>query len=216
MGKKYLDVVFNHSEYDVVRKKVTIDFDNADLDEVSIGEVVMINSYPPEDPPVKKQDPGTNPTETDPSNTPQNPGGTTTGGTTRQPAANTTLANITILYDDEGTGCNLDIHINIGSRSFYPQSNPVTLTGLPVGTYNYSVTGTAYCPAGQCATVTGVDPSVLDMMSNGDAQIKERLKFFNEIKIVPGGMYYLVFDPSSCLVGIADKDTYDFFNALNF
>ena len=219
VGKKYLDVVFNHSEYDVVRKKVTVDFDNSDVDEVSIGEIVMVNSYPPEEgvDNVEPRNPtGGNQPE---RQSPTNPGGNvdpSSGDPTKRTDYTNQRTNITVLYDDEGTGCNLDIQIQIGNLSFYPQTNPVTLLDLPLGTYNYSVTGTAYCPTGQCATVTGVDPAYLDMMSGGDAQIKEKLSFFNEIKIVQGGMYYLVFDPSTCLVGIADKQTYDFFNSLNF
>ena len=57
-GKKYLDAVFEHSQYDVVRKKVTVDF-NDDADEIEMGEITMVTSYPPEEPitranPVKK------------------------------------------------------------------------------------------------------------------------------------------------------------------
>lgn len=186
IGKKYLDLVFNHSEYDVVRKKVTVDFDNADLDEVSIGEVIMINSYPPEDPPNKK---GNSETDRNSNQTENNTTKPNTGSDKPNQSSSRT-ANITVMYNDEGTGCNLDIQINIGGMVYTPQSNPVDLLDVPRGFQQYTISGIGTCPGGGSCQISGP--------ING------------QLKIEDGGMYYLVFDPAfTCIATLLSEEDYN-------
>ena len=125
-------------------------------------------------------------------------------------------ATINLIYDPDGSGCNLNINISIGGINFNPQTNPVQLIGVRPGKQTYAISGMAYCPGGQCAVFSGVNQELLNTWSAGDPQVKKTLSFFNEINVVAGATYYLVFDPSSCLAGIADADTYTYFKSLSF
>lgn len=138
-GQDYFDVVFDHPQYQTVRKKVSVDFE-ADNDEIVLDQVVMRTSFPP--------NPEGEVAQT-PDNQPQNNGNTATSG-----------ATINLFYNDEGQGCQLSVNITIGGITYTPQTNPVQLTGLRTGTHPYSIAGTAYCGGGQC-NVTGAGKLVI-------------------------------------------------------
>jgi hypothetical protein len=139
-GKNYFDLVFEHPQYQTVRKKVTVDFD-AEGDELPVDRVQMNIVQQDALPNTAGNQENTPPKATD------RPEIQNTGGSG--------AATINLFYNDEGVGCNLTVAINIGGVEFYPQSNPVQLLGLTSGYQNYFVSGTAICPNGGTCTVSG-------------------------------------------------------------
>jgi hypothetical protein len=139
-GKKYFDLVFEHPQYQTVRKKVTIDF-AAEGDELPVDRVQM------------------NIVEQDVLPNSAGNGGNSPASATDRPEIQNTggsgAATINLFYEDEGVGCRLDVAITIGGVQFYPQSNPVQLLGLPSGNQNYFISGTALCPNGGTCSVSG-------------------------------------------------------------
>ena len=177
VGKKYLDIVFDHPQYQTARKKITIDF-NEEGDEMRMGSVNLIGAETEKLP--ETSGGGDN-------NRPQNNSNTSNGNNPNQDQTTVGSTNINLYYNDEGTGCNLDITITIGGLTYTPQSNPVQLLNVRKGFQQYVVSGTAYCSGGQCQ-VTGQ----------------------GQLKIVDNGQYYMVFDPAiTCIATILNEEDYN-------
>jgi len=140
VGKKYFDLVFEHPQYQTVRKKFTVDF-TSELDELPVDNVRMTKVEQDVLPNTSGNTEPNRPSATDQPQV-QNTGGTGS-------------ATINLFYNDEGVGCNLNVNITIGGIQFYPQSNPVQLLGLKPGVQTYVVSGTAVCPNGGTCTVSG-------------------------------------------------------------
>lgn len=141
-GTDYYDIVFEHPQYQTVRKKITVDF-NAKEHEVVVDQVILRSSYPP--------DPVNNSNPTNQNYQPSNNGnGNGNGNEYNNNTNNSGVADITLNYDDEGQGCRLEVTITIGGWEYLPQTNPVQLLDVPVGYQSYMVSGYAYCGAGEC------------------------------------------------------------------
>ena len=97
------------------------------------------------------------------------------------------FTNINLFYNDEGTGCNLQINIQIGDKIYTPTSNPVDLLDVRKGNQQYTVSGTAFCGSGQC-----------------------QIKGTGSLNIVEGGKYFMVFDAyNTCMAFILGEDDYN-------
>jgi len=133
-GQGYYDIVFEHPQFQTIRKKVTVDFESDDK-EVFLDQVVLKSSYPP--------DPAINPEASNGNShtSPQQINGN------NQP--NTTA--ITIKYAGDTYGCVLNVNINVGGRSINPQSNTVVLSNVPTGDQSYSISGMINCSIGGCS-----------------------------------------------------------------
>jgi len=98
-----------------------------------------------------------------------------------------TTTDISLFYNDEGTGCNLGIEISIGGTVYTPKDKPVDLPNVRKGFQQYVVTGTAYCGSTQC-----------QISGNG------------QLKIEDNGQYYMVFDPAyTCVATILNEEDYN-------
>jgi len=203
-GKKYYDLVFSHPQYTIVRKKITIDF-NDNTDEIQFGQVVLSTLLPP-DPEIVPLNQNENHSNTE--NGRQAP----VDNNNRQ-TNNSNGVDITVTYLPEDHYCKLNLIINIGGISYNPQTNPVTLLNVPRGKQRYAITGNTSCNNCQIMTLT---PDLIQIMAGGDAATANMLKFFTEINVVSGVDYYLVFDPETCLAGILDQKTYNTFKALSY
>ena len=201
-GRKYYDLVFSHPQFTVIRKKITVDFEKGE-DEIQFGRIALNTLLPPDPEPVNN-----------PARPVTQPPAGVAAGVASNPQTQSG-ANITLYYDSEDHFCNLNININIGGVTFIPQSNPVVLSGLTPGDQEYTVSGLATCNTGQC-NIQKVTREMVNLMSMGDAQKAELLKFFYRVPVVNDGIYYLVFDTEYCIVGILDQVTYSTFRALSF
>lgn len=198
-GKKYYDLVFTHPQFTVIRKKITINFDEGE-DEIPFGKVALNTLLPPDPEPIHRQQSDGN-SAMPPS------------GVNQVNQANG--ASITLYYDPEDHFCNLDVNINIGGVTFYPQTNPVVFSGLRTGSQNYYVSGKAYCSDGQCDVQT-VTSDFVNIMNMGNPQSADFFRFFYQVNIVNGGTYYLVFDKEYCIVGLLDPSTYNILKAASY
>lgn len=178
-GNRTYDLVVSHPNYQTIKKTTEVDFTSTELAvDVNLLKLKPINTkiIPTSEPEI--QDPAQRPTES--------------GNPTQVASQNT--ANIVLYYDDEGTGCNLNVSITIGGKTYTPQSNPVELFDVPLGNQLYQVSGIGYCPGGQC-NVTGQ----------------------NQLQITAGGTYYMVFDSFyTCSAFIFDEQTYNSLKSLTY
>jgi hypothetical protein len=175
-GSRSFDLVVTHSNYQNITKLAEVNFASTETT-VNVGELPLR--------PVTEVD---IPDKIIPSSTEKESG---TKGSTEVKKEYTNTSNgftdINLFYNDEGTGCNLQININIGGKIYTPTSNPVDLLDVRTGFQQYVVTGTAYCSTGQC-----------QISGNG------------QLKIVDGGKYYMVFDPAyTCIATIMDEKDYN-------
>ena len=138
-GESYFDVVFEHPQYQTVRKKIKVNFETEGTD-IPVDLVILQTSYPPDAenilepqvPPSQTHNPAT-------ENPKQNHNNSTASKT-----------NITLKYMGDNFGCRINVNINVGGRSINPQSTTVVLTDVPLGDQNYSINGTIFCNNGSC------------------------------------------------------------------
>ena len=167
-GNKTYDLIVTHPQYQNIKKLAEVNYTSTELN-LDVGELRL-------KPTSKVEIPDTSPEERG-----------TSSGNTEQPTQTTSqAANITVYYDPEAHGCNLNVNINIGGKVYTPQQNPVQLLDVPLGPQMYSLSGMATCYAGSC-NITGS----------------------MEINVHRDGIYYLVFDPNTCLATILDEETYN-------
>ncbi len=163
-GNKTFDLLITHPQYQNVKKIAEVNFAATDLF-VNVGELHLR--------PMSKVDIADTPPET----------ANSTDGATQTSSGQ---ADITLYYDSEAHGCNLNININLGGKVYTPQSNPVTLLDVPLGTQMYTLSGVATCYGGSCS-ITGS----------------------MQINVQRDGVYYLVFDPNTCYASILDEAYYN-------
>jgi len=70
-------------------------------------------------------------------------------------AARPKFANITVDYTGDWYACSLYLNMNIGNKSFRPTGNSYAVSGVPVGTQNYGISGTIGCPTAGVCTASG-------------------------------------------------------------
>lgn len=173
-GQDYFDVVFDHPQYQTVRKKVSVDFE-AETKEIVLDQITLHTSYPPEA--EENLVPQANGTQTQTNET---------GGTSTSSSGTT---SITIKYFGDDFGCRLNLNMTVGGRKISPTSNSFTLTNVPLGDQNYSISGTIFCDNGSC---------------NASGQ--------DVINITQGGTYYIMWVNENldeyCDIGLLTEDQF--------
>ncbi len=166
-GNKTYDLIVTHPQYQNIKKLAEVNYTSTEMN-VDVGELRLKPTSKVEIPDSKPEERNANTNNTQPIQ------------------SSTQAANITVYYDPEAHGCNLNVNINIGGKIYTPQQNPVQLLDVPLGPQVYSLSGMATCYAGSC-NITGS----------------------MEINVQRDGVYYLVFDPSTCYASILDEETYN-------
>lgn len=188
VGKKYFDVVITHKSYKTARQKVKIDFE-ADGDEVRVPDpIIMATSYPPDPEDVE---PGQSEIER-----PGDPPGGRPYDDSDQPRVTRTSdaskAAITVNYMGDLYGCALELYITVGGVKFNPNGNSFRVSGIPLGSQNYSVSGSIDCGySGQCnATGSG------------------------SLNIQNNAQYYVMWNMYTCNVGLYSQQDYNRLSGL--
>jgi len=196
-GERDYTIEYKRNQYSGRTKKISINFDDAESQKL---DDIQLASKPSSEVSDGATNDGAIPSSTD--NIPASAQEANTGGT-----------GITVYFDPEGTGCNLTIAINIGNKTYYPQSNPFTITDLPNGNYKYSITGTAQCYQGVCE-VAPISEDVIDFLVALEPDLEPLMKYYTDVTIRNGNTYYMMIDTDACVVGFFDNATYQLLKGL--
>ena len=183
-GKKYLDVVVKHRSYVSNREKVKVDFENKEMELKLEKAIVMQNAFPPDQEEISGEPPNGQ------SDFP--PGQSSDPGTDRrtEPVVSAP-ATITLKYMGDAFDCALNLIVNIGGRSFNPDSNPFRVGNIPAGAQNYSIGGTISCGYESCqATGEGT------------------------LYIQDDAVYYVMWNYYTCNVGLYNQADYNRLSGL--
>lgn len=161
-GTSHYDIIFEHSQFEEVRKKIEVNFDD-DSQKPELNNVMLmsINSSDSVEPKVVV-----------------NPNGGRTEKEIDEPAQSASKAttNITLKYMGDNYGCRINVNITVGGRFINPQSATVVLTNVPLGDQLYSIEGTVFCNNGSCNTsgsdILNITPNatyyIMWLNENGD------------------------------------------------
>ena len=183
-GSKYLDVVLKHKNYKLIRQKVKVNFDDEGED-ILMDQIVMETAYPP--------DPGQEDVvdnKKDRGDAGGNYDYSQEGEHYEKPVSNS-LVSANLIYMGDMYNCILDITVNIAGQTIQPTGNRVLMQQLRKGNQSYSINGLIGCGEERCqATGTG------------------------EVFIEQGANYYVMWNYSTCVVGIYDETTYQALSGL--
>lgn len=185
IGQKYLDVVVKHRSYVTNREKVKVNFEEKETEVKLENAIVLQDAYPPDQNEVRNNDDTPNGSYTNDIQSNQSQSGgnpVTTGGAT---------GNITLKYMGDALDCNLNLNINVGGKSFNPNSNPFTIGGIPTGSQNYSVSGLITCGYEDCSA-----------LGQGNLYIQDN------------AVYYVMWNYYTCDVGLYNQADYNRLNGL--
>lgn len=167
-GKRYFDLILTHGNYSSARQKVWVDFEEGE-EKVKLSEPLLMKTKTVEI------------IESTSNDGEEVAVGTSAGQESKR-------VSITLNYTGDLIGCVLDLSVKIGSKSFNPIGNSVSLSDLKPGQQNYSISGLISCGyAGSCqATGSG------------------------SINVISGGQYYIVWNANyyNCQVQVLNQQAY--------
>lgn len=186
-GKKYLDVVVKHRSYVSNREKVKVDFENKEMELQLEKAIVMQNAFPPDQEEIGGE------SNTSPNRQRDFPPQQNTDPVVDrriEPAASAP-ATITLKYMGDALDCSLNLFVNIGGRSFNPDSNPFRVGNIPAGAQNYSIGGTISCSYESCQAA-----------GEGTLYIQDNAE------------YYVMWNYYTCNVGLYNQADYNRLSGL--